>query len=700
MANAIAWAEGAQIGKEAAQHSRDRKEVLSNEDRQIKAQDLIDTRHNTLANLPSIKGLYGEDSPQYKNAINTITQSQYDLSQLYDPIKAPNALQSDWHFLLNKIHGIKLPNGMKKPSSSSKKSTGSQDSPAAPNTSQAAQAGAPASSQAAAPSPAANTPVVPPAGAQVPTAAAPLTWKTRGQYQSPKEIKQKLEAMQQAQKQAALEASSIGLTPQEQAMAKFQSDEAISQAKMDATLATAKKLGLSDTEISELKQQLVGLKNINPKPLPGAAGQPVEFPPGSGLYARGVVNPDGSTEMLPMPKGWKPQVVGTKGTLIHSKQHGWIELFYDKHNPSKIIGWLPTTPSRYYQGTMTSGKTTDAFGVTTSSSHLTKPTDTAPIDVDLSGAQELPSDFNGTDNSANPVPEGQTSTSAGPTPSGTVPASVSKPEVTPASLNRPKRSATPSELKSQIPAPPSTSATPQFQVDAAGHIPDVDTSRYRLNPNLVQIANNIIDGQDISKIGLKDRGAAEQLAMKYGWKGQGLFTPRESLQIKEGASFLNKMANSPALKVLDNGFFSNLPMVGASPDPAKEGFFGRITTNLSSRNQSPEQQEFMDLYRQLDAMAIGLRALVQAGRGTQKQADLLISELPNPYNTPSSKDAKRRLQLVRDELDIAAKTGKLPDIEQMQDDFNSSTPSPSGKVPTGGALDQYMKSKGLPPINH
>ena len=43
-----------------------------------------------------------------------------------------------------------------------------------------------------------------------------------------------------------------------------------------------------------------------PKPLTGAAGQPIEFPPGSGLYARAVTNPDNTTAMIPMPEGWKP----------------------------------------------------------------------------------------------------------------------------------------------------------------------------------------------------------------------------------------------------------------------------------------------------------------------------------------------------------------------------------------------------------
>ena len=68
------------------------------------------------------------------------------------------------------------------------------------------------------------------------------------------------------------------------------------------------------------------------------------------------------------------------------------------------------------------------------------------------------------------------------------------------------------------------------------------------------------------------------------------------------------------------------------------------------------------MWRQLDSLAVGLRALVQTGRATQAQVDRIIAEFPNPYNTTSSEDAKERLKLVQNELRIAAESGKLPDV--------------------------------------
>lgn len=199
----------------------------------------------------------------------------------------------------------------------------------------------------------------------------------------------------------------------------------------------------------------------------------------------------------------------------------------------------------------------------------------------------------------------------------------------------------------------------QKALDANGHIPASAG-----NPQLVQAANSILDGMDVDKLPIpqRDRAAAMALASEYGYKGQGLFTPREVLQLKEGATVIQKMLDSSSLAVLDKGTIANLPMLGQSADPSKANLFGRLATSLASKAASPQQQEFLRYWRQLDALAIGLRGLVQTGRATQAQVERLIAELPNPYNTTSSEDAKNRLRLVQNELKVAADTGKLPDV--------------------------------------
>lgn len=492
-------------------------------------------------------------------------------------------------------------------------------------------------------------------------------------------FKKQAASMQKAQQQVAAMASANPLSPGQQAMRDYDNSEAVRQKQMDDALATAKRLGLSDTDVEELKRSFLKLKGASFKPLPGADGQARLGPDGK-TYVQYGTDANGNPTVRPVAAGFQKKIKPIAGTIINTKAHGWIKTWVDGEHPSVIVGWQKTSPGSRYAGTAGSSSSTDPYGVTTTTSRGSVPASgSAPVDVDLSGAQSLPENYNGEEISDAPrsgaqppsaTPQGVTppsgSPNKSPAPSAAPPASVAK-----KSTGAP---ATPKQLKAQIPAPPPdapASTSSGFPVDADGHIPDADIQKRGLNKNLVQIANNLMDGTSIKDVNTHDRGAAEALAKQYGWGGQGMFSPRETLQIKEGASFLNKMANSPSLKVLDGGFFSNLPMTGASTDPTKEGFFGRMGASMSAHAQSPQQQEFMRLYRQLDAMAIGLRSLVQSGRGTQKQTDLLISELPNPINTPSSKDAKERLKLVQQELDIAAKTGHLRGVEDMQKSFDS-----------------------------
>lgn len=485
-------------------------------------------------------------------------------------------------------------------------------------------------------------------------------------------LKQKAEAMQRAYRDTDLSIAAAPLSPVQQATVEARAAAAKQEAEINSALAIAKKLGIDITP-EEIKQKM-GLKSFALKPIPGAAGQPVQQPDGS--YARPMYTSDNATVWQPMPAGWKPNIKAVRGTVIKSKDGKWYQTWVNPYDTSKIIGVQPFTPGRQYTGSTSSSSSTDPFGLTTSTSRSTTPNNQPAVDMDITGIPVLSENFTGEEDINSPAAQGQTPPSA---PSGSPnksvaptvahPASVAKPTTGGTPKVHPKPTATPAQLRSQIPAPPQASKT-TLPLDATGHIP----ANAPYNASLIGAANQLIDGMDIAKLTIpqKAKEAASNLARTYGWGGQGMFTPREALQLKEGASFLSMMANSPTLKVLDNGFFSNIPMTGSSSDPAKEGFFGKLLTNAAARNQTPEQQKFMDLYRQLDAMAIGLRALVQTGRGTQKQTDLLISELPNPYNTPNSEDAKRRLALVQKELEIASKTGHLPEFEEMQKDFNSS----------------------------
>ena len=271
---------------------------------------------------------------------------------------------------------------------------------------------------------------------------------------------------------------------------------------------------------------------------------------------------DASGQITPreMPPGYSgPSSKSVKGTLVRSKQSptGFAQTYIDPYNPGKVLAWQPVTPSRYYQGTKTD--TTDAFGVTTHA--VTQPLNQQ--EVDLSTAAQMPTESGGEDVA----------------PSG----NNGAPAITPSPIVQGPKTKQLRHIRQQA-----ATAAGGGKLDEQGHIP-ADAG----NPYLVQAANSILDGMDVEKLPIpqKDRTAAMQLAQKFGWKGQGLFNPREVLQLKEGATVIQKMIDSDALSVLDQGTIKQLPMLGQGADPSKEGFFGRLGQNwhplmrtLSSRN--------------------------------------------------------------------------------------------------------------------
>lgn len=103
-------AAGTQAGLDKIQRNRN----AQDEERQLKATDIINTRNNNLTKLPTLP----EGTAEHDEAVRQIKQSQYDLAQLYHPDKAPGALQRDWHFLLGKMHGIVSPKSTPSPQNS------------------------------------------------------------------------------------------------------------------------------------------------------------------------------------------------------------------------------------------------------------------------------------------------------------------------------------------------------------------------------------------------------------------------------------------------------------------------------------------------------------------------------------------------------------------------------------------------------
>lgn len=501
-------------------------------------------------------------------------------------------------------------------------------------------------------------------------------------------LKQRVASMQRAQQEAQLLASGTPLSPQQQAMSDYEASKAVQQKKIEDTLVTAKKLGFSDEEMTELKRQMLNLKPAAFKPLTGAAGQPQLGPDGKTFVQYGS-DADGNVVARPVGAGYKPNTKAIRGTVIKTKDGKWYQTWIDPLHPSKIIGVQPFTPGRQYTGSTSSSSTTDPFGLTTSSSRSTTPSNQPAVDMDMTGIQQLPENYDGEELPENPTPAAQAPLSApsgspnkSAVPTAAPPASVAHTRAGVPQAQSPKTAATPTQLKSQVPAPPIASpSAPRgtLPLDSTGHIP----TDAPYNKQIVGAANDLLDGKDLDKlpIPLKAKEAAETLARAYGWGGQGMFAPQQKLQIREASTFLNEAMNNPSMSVLDS-WPSRQKLIAvihnAEGDPGYIDSFLARNTNLN-----PKEAEFLRMFRQLTGTISGLASLTRPGRPTEAGIKRLMAELPNPNESHSAADGKERLKRLIKEIEIATQKGNADNL------FSSSTSDDSN----GSALDQFLQKK-------
>lgn len=277
--------------------------------------------------------------------------------------------------------------------------------------------------------------------------------------------------------------------------------------------------------------------------------------------------------------------------------------------------------------------TTDPFGVTTTStSKPVYPGGKSPTGkAATSGA---PSDFGVQEN------YGKTS---GPTYG----------EVDPKTGLQKPTTKKPGEQKKDLEGKVSKSKESASKLDEQGHIPATE----RVNSQLRTAANNLLDGMDVDKLPIpqKDRAAAQELAEKYGWKGQGLFTPKDQLLLRESETYLDQALKDPSLKVLDSAT-SRLKLMNALSDNPS------IASNIlaSTWKLNPDEANFLSMYRQLVGTISGLGQLTRANRTTEAAIKRLMSELPNPREVQSSEQAMTRIKRLQSELTVARQKGYIP----------------------------------------
>ena len=248
----------------------------------------------------------------------------------------------------------------------------------------------------------------------------------------------------------------------------------------------------------------------------------------------------------------------------------------------------------------------------------------------------------------------------------------------------PKMSDTaPAEKSSASPSSKSAATTGELpKLDGQGHIPN---NYIGSTPQVIEGANQLLDGTDKDKLPAKTRELSSALARRYGWE-QGKFTPKEQLMLREATTFLNEAATNPSMSVLDStGSKLKLGQVLASSHD--QGFIGRTASTLAASNMTEQEGEFVRMYNQLVGTISGLSQLVRSGRATEAQIDRLKNELPNVLNAKDAADGRKRIQRILKEVDIAMKKGTFEGMgstmlsEPPKGPMAASKPSvPSGNV--------------------
>lgn len=171
-----------------------------------------------------------------------------------------------------------------------------------------------------------------------------------------------------------------------------------------------------------------------------------------------------------------------------------------------------------------------------------------------------------------------------------------------------------------------------------------------------ELAQQLLDGQDINKLPMKGRTPAAELARKFGWE-QGKFTPKEQVMLRESTTFLEQAMDDDSLKALDEGLLSRLKMGQASFPIDKDGYIRPVVSTFSAQHLTEREANFIEVYNQLVGTISGLAQLVRSGRATEATIDRLKAELPNPFTTKDSKHAKARLERLLKEVNVAMEKG-------------------------------------------
>jgi hypothetical protein len=104
---------------------------------------------------------------------------------------------------------------------------------------------------------------------------------------------------------------------------------------------------------------------------------------------------------------------------------------------------------------------------------------------------------------------------------------------------------------------------------------------------------------------------------------------------------------------------------------------------------TPKEAAFVRMYNQLVGTINGLAPLIRSNRATEAAIDRMRTELPNPYTTKDSADAKRRIRRLLKEIDIAKEKNTFVGMEDWK--IPEAKGTPQLPKPGGKSVDERIQ---------
>lgn len=220
------------------------------------------------------------------------------------------------------------------------------------------------------------------------------------------------------------------------------------------------------------------------------------------------------------------------------------------------------------------------------------------------------------------------------------------------------------------PAPKATPKAAGKKLDENGNIPSNAG-----NPNLVAAANELLHGkaQKDLKVPTKDLAAVDALARQYGYLGEGMWTPRESMQVNQSQQLLDSLRkDKDFLSVYDEGPLKRAAIATAIEKAKTSGIKANLERTLINMGLDEKDIKFIQSYQNLVGRIQGLALLTRgSGRPTEAAVNRMMQELPNVLTAQSKDEAQHAFDLIQNEIDIGMggnKTGpKTKQLKQTKD---------------------------------